>query len=428
MKTQTSYYLKYAGVLLCSTLLMFSCSNGDESGAEPDPVDPIVEKTALVLATSATEIDKGDTVTFDVTADDEAVDADIYINNDKINGTTHTFEEAGTYQVVAKKEGYIDSEAVDIISYQVDVYVAGFDIGGAVYWKNGTIVPLSEGKKSGPRANGIVVDNGDVYVSGVDNDGVGNLAVYWKNGTRVTMETSSEYPMAYGRSIAVDNGNVYVAGEQSALLPTGGYYSETTYWKNGEPVNLGDNGRAVEIVVKDGDVYMIALESDYPRKIANYWKNDAQSELNGGDYLLPTAMTVENSDVYITGSKIFSNNGSLGTGTAIYWKNGTLVTLTERTYPTDIAIDNGDVYISATDFNASRNAAKYWKNDEVVFLTDGKQISAETTSIAVNNGDVYVAGSYDHDPVYWKNGTLITLEGVNAEASEILVVRSLGEN
>lgn len=406
-------------------LLFFSCTKEDGPDPEPDPDS--TEKSELVLTSSSTEIDKGETVTFEVTVDGKVIDADIYINNDKISGASHVFEEAGIHQVIAKKEGYTYSEVIEIKSYQVDVYVAGHDFGGAVYWKNGTIVPLTNGKKPSSRANSIVVDNGDVYVGGVDNDGVGNLAVYWKNGTRVPMEKSPEYPIAYGRSIAVDNGDVYLAGEQSTLLPTGGFASRTMYWKNGSPVNLGDNGRAVEIAVEDGDVHMIALETVRFKKIANYWKNNTHIELRGGDYLLTTALTLNNDDVYITGSQLIQH-GSLSTGTAIYWKNGTLETLAERTYPTDVAIDNGDVYISATNFDSSRNAAMYWKNNEEVFLTDGKQKSAETTAIAVSNGDVYVAGSYNSDPVYWKNGTLMNLEGVNAEASDIFVTRSLGEN
>lgn len=421
MKSQFYSYIQYTGVLLCSMLLFFSCTK--EGGAEPGPE----EQSELVLTPSETEIDKGDTVTFEVTAGGEAVDAEIYINGNKISGVSHIFDEVGIHQVIAKKEGYTNSEAMEIKSYQIDVYVAGYDLGGAVYWKNGTIVPLINGGKSSSRANSIIVDNGDVYISGVDNDGVGNLAVYWKNGTRIAMPKSSEYPAAYGRSIAVDNGNVYLAGEQSTPLPTGGYAGRTMYWKNGTAVNFGDNGRAVEIAVEDGDVHMIAINTDRHKKIVNYWKNGTHTQLNGGDYLLATAITVDNGDVYITGSQ-FVQHGNFTTGKAIYWKNGTLVTLAERIYATDIAIDKGDIYISATDFNASRNAAMYWKNDDKVILNDGKQNPAETTAIAVNNGDIYVAGSYDHDPVYWKNGTLIKLEGINAKASDIFLVRSLGES
>lgn len=135
-------YVSLAGVLLCSTLLFFSCSKNN--GADP-------QKDKLVLTASATEIDKGENVTFEVTANGKAIEADIYIENTKINGTTHTFEEAGTYQIVAKKSGYADSEVIDLKIYQVDVHVAGFEHNGskyiATYWKNGKPVTLSDGSR-----------------------------------------------------------------------------------------------------------------------------------------------------------------------------------------------------------------------------------------------------------------------------------------
>src|SRR5690606_11996079 len=108
----------------------------------PDP-----NKQELVVVASATEIDKGDEVTFEVTAGDKAIDADIYINNTKTTSTAHTFNEAGAYQIVAKKEGYPESEAITLKVYQVDVYVAGVLKKGqkrtAVYWRNGKPVMLT---------------------------------------------------------------------------------------------------------------------------------------------------------------------------------------------------------------------------------------------------------------------------------------------
>lgn len=136
-------YVSLTEVLLCSILLLFSCSKNN--GADP-------QKDKLVLTASATEIDKGETVTFEIMANGKAIDADIYIDNTKINGTTHTFKEAGTYQIVAKKEGYPGSEAITLKVYQVDVYVAGrgYNIGSspiAKYWENGTAIPLTDGSR-----------------------------------------------------------------------------------------------------------------------------------------------------------------------------------------------------------------------------------------------------------------------------------------
>lgn len=107
MKTILS---KYTSVVLCSMIVLFSCSKDD--GADPGP--DLVKKAALVLTTSATEITVAQAVTFEVTADGKAIDADIYVDNTKISGTTHTFEVTGTYTAIAKKEGYTDSKGVEV--------------------------------------------------------------------------------------------------------------------------------------------------------------------------------------------------------------------------------------------------------------------------------------------------------------------------
>src|SRR5690606_4815025 len=136
-------YVSLAGVLLCSILLFFACSKNN--GADP-------QKDKLVLTASATEIDKGENVMFEVTANGKAIDADIYIDNTKISGTSYAFDKAGTYQIVAKKSGYADSEIIDLKTYQVDVYVAGYQYNNgsksiAKYWVNGKVVNLTDGSQ-----------------------------------------------------------------------------------------------------------------------------------------------------------------------------------------------------------------------------------------------------------------------------------------
>ncbi len=106
---------KYAFLALSAgALLVASCSKDDGPGKDPEPVDPVGEKPQLVLSTSVEEITVGQEVDFEVAADGEAVVADIYIDDSIIDGTTHTFDQVGTYGAVAKKEGYLDSEKVQI--------------------------------------------------------------------------------------------------------------------------------------------------------------------------------------------------------------------------------------------------------------------------------------------------------------------------
>ena len=100
-------YTKYTTVLLCSILLLYSCSKKKELGPSTN--------MELMLTASASNIDIGEIVIFEVATGDDVIGADIYIDNNKISGSTHTFEKAGTFQSVAKKIGYKDSKAVQII-------------------------------------------------------------------------------------------------------------------------------------------------------------------------------------------------------------------------------------------------------------------------------------------------------------------------
>jgi hypothetical protein len=88
MKTQFSSYLKYTGVSLYSSLLLLACSKDDGPGKQPDHVDPIspTEEAQLMLSASKTELNESDEVTFSVTFDRKAIEADIFIDDEKLNG------------------------------------------------------------------------------------------------------------------------------------------------------------------------------------------------------------------------------------------------------------------------------------------------------------------------------------------------------
>src|SRR5690606_38400131 len=117
-------YLRLAGVvLLRSTLLFFGCAKNSVPDEEPVPVEP-TENGQLVLTASATDIDENEEVTFAVTVEGKPVEADVYVNNQKINSDKHVFTNAGDYEVIAKKTTIKIAIKLIIEVYKIDVYVS----------------------------------------------------------------------------------------------------------------------------------------------------------------------------------------------------------------------------------------------------------------------------------------------------------------
>src|SRR5690606_40993789 len=74
------------------------------------------------------------------------------------------FSEKGSYSIVAKKEGFQESEPLNLTVYLVETYVVGYEGNGsnevAKLWKNGVAQNLTDG------SNNAVAKS--VYVSGKD--------------------------------------------------------------------------------------------------------------------------------------------------------------------------------------------------------------------------------------------------------------------
>lgn len=123
-------------------------------------------------------------------------------NSKYISGCIATYWKNG--KAVHLSDNLKTTYATSICVANDDVYVAGYerqvDTGKdiAKYWKNGKEIRLTDGTFYG-RANSIFIHNNDVYVAGEINPetdvlklattetGMNKIAVYWRNGTLIQL-------------------------------------------------------------------------------------------------------------------------------------------------------------------------------------------------------------------------------------------------
>jgi hypothetical protein len=113
---------------------------------------------------------------------------------------------------------------------------------------------------------------------------------------------------------------------------------------------------------------------------------------------------------------------------AAYWKNGSLVTLTQpgsNAFARSIAVNQNGVYAAGSMQGVSGLNAMLWFNGATAVLSD-PSVNADAMSIAVSGSDVYVAGwQYDNaaghtQALYWKNGAATPLSGGLAANSIVI--------
>lgn len=173
------------------------------------------------------------------------------------------------------------------------------------------------------------------------------------------------------------------------------------------------------------DVYVAGKDDNK----ACYWKNTLKTDLTNGADIIPLEIIVQNSNVYVTGSK-----GS--TPTAImpihfFWKNGTRYEVKQYLHLPATALSDitaftvyeGDVYFAGyvENPNAVNPLEKYelcyWKNDAKKILSKNQYIPSVKGIAAVNSTtgtDVYVSAritdnNQNTDRGYFKNLTFNSL-------------------
>ena len=317
-----------------------------------------------------------------------------YISKGPSGGTAPAYWKNG---VLGMLNGSGSGQASAIFVSATDIYVAGIDSNsGPVYWKNGQLTALSRGMCSScpTWANGIFVSGSDVYVAGYQlvPQARGPVAVYWKNGTLIPL-TDGTQP-ANAQSIFVSGGDVYVGGSENKTIPTGpnsffnGGFSK--YWKNGTPVDLSDGiygGAAYSVFVSGSVVYSAGNSCDPLQKrcIASQWKNGIRTELLNQSNTNASSIVVSGSDVYACGTLF--NTPDVYSDTAVYWKNSVAVPLTDGTtqaFANQIAVSGSDVYVGGADSDSQGSFAQYWKNQTPVRLTGTQPASVSSITVVTH--------------------------------------------
>ncbi|MBL7700709.1 MAG: hypothetical protein JNM14_00545 [Ferruginibacter sp.] len=238
------------------------------------------------------------------------------------------------------------------------------------------------------KKNDIIPVAKNVYIAGRLSNGTIGVAAYWKNGVATQVTNGTKASVAY--AIAVSGSDIYVGGIEIDD-PSG--HATLKYWKNGVPTTLSMSSSLAEfgsMTVVGKDVYVSGSEMENMTHVAKYWKNGIETKLTDGtNHASANAIAVSGNDVYVLGSE-------WGSGTKL-WKNGTAINLPGLRGPYSIAVAGKDVYVGCNQLIGTTEVAVYWKNGQVVRLSDGTK-DARLRSIAVdNNGVVHATGSeIDH--------------------------------
>lgn len=300
-----------------------------------------------------------------------------------------------------------------------DIYLLTFENFNVSMWKNGVKNQLNEEGTIAVATAFTITDNGDVYIAGTVNGGLG----YWKNDEKFPLSA----PFGGGVfDIAVDGEDVYVSGSQ--VLEEGSN-SLPAYWKNGTVHNLGTQyefGEARKILVDQGNVYVGGTVFNGTRVMALYWKDETEVELaipeKGGHVL---------SDLKIIGNDLHAltfNNGYKGR--VRHWVNGTPEFVSDGTYSSAafaMSLIGSDVYVGGTEYIAAGTSrGVLWKNGQVLLATD-ELSKTVITEVAIVGNDIIIAGQAEKNGgwagFYAVNGFVTWLSeggaGVHQEVKDI---------
>ncbi len=251
---------------------------------------------------------------------------------------------------------------------------------------------------------GIFATATDVYVTDYGITGYQNLYLgsYFDQNKGITAYYGAD-KYSQANSVYVSGSDIYIGGSYAAFATAQNGYNEylpvPVYWKNNVAVDLpyakalpvpGTPSATVNSTIVSGtDVYNAGTQGAGFQDVYNtltpfpvYWKNDSVIALQAPYEGMATGIALAGTDVYVVGSQYHTTQYQ-----ACYWKNGTLSYLPQQkgngSYATGVATYSSDAYTSGADFDGNFGyTAVYWKNGNEVLLTDGTKY-AQANGICV---------------------------------------------
>lgn len=155
--------------------------------------------------------------------------------------------------------------------------------------------------------------------------------------------------------------------------------------------------------------------------IALYWRNGSPVSLNG--YGSANDIVVHNGDIYVAGT-MSTNQSYAYPG---YWKNGLQTIFPKTGGALGIAVLGNDVYVAGytfTTYNASTyKVATLWKNGTEIPLQNplpccGEISSSVATGIAIYNNEIYICGTANDQSHHFSSAMIWKADGTGTALSK----------
>ncbi|MBL4939027.1 MAG: hypothetical protein JKY16_01865 [Lutibacter sp.] len=285
-------------------------------------------------------------------------------------------------------------------------------------------------------------NNYDLYSAGRIGTGTfaGDTACYWKNNIQHKLYPSKSRVSA----LYIDGKDVYISGH---FLKNN--RSQPCYWKNGNLIELENNGEAYtnDIFVLGVDVYVIGNQKLTTKgSIPCYWKNGVKKDLDVPEKMSGYVKAISGfgKDFYIVGFLTSASEVIENKFEACYWKNGKLTHLNPSPYTYSIAskvnIDKGIIYIAGRLDDTKNECLSIWQDfTRMDYLTTPNRYLGKSfiitwesadyiafsyekglarhkisiNSMRVLNGNIYVVGKQHKTACYWLNGDIIELSEID---------------